>query len=144
MPRRNYLLPVLVIAILSASAVAQTSIQPGQPGQGARKGRHMLKRFDANGDGQISRDEWKGKPQAFDRLDRDHNDVITADELAAARQMHRQRMVERLEKMDANRDGIISRQEWTGKLEVFDRLDQNHDGMLTREELQSGRHHRKR
>jgi hypothetical protein len=36
---------------------------------------------------------------------------------------------------DANRDGIITREEFTGSKELFDRLDRNRDGKITPEDL---------
>jgi Ca2+-binding EF-hand superfamily protein len=47
--------------------------------------------MDLNHDGKISRSEWKGKEQAFDRIDVDHDGFITHDELKNARQHHRGR-----------------------------------------------------
>src|SRR5215813_1408955 len=41
----------------------------------------------------------------------------------------------RMKRMDINNDGVISRDEWKGKAEVFDKIDKNGDGSLTREEL---------
>ena len=48
-----------------------------------------------------------------------------------------------LEQIDKNNDGQISRDEWPRAPEAFDRLDQNHDGLLTREELAAARHHKR-
>jgi EF-hand domain pair/AhpC/TSA family/EF hand len=36
---------------------------------------------------------------------------------------------------DADRDGVITRKEFTGPAELFERLDRNHDGRLTPEDL---------
>jgi Ca2+-binding EF-hand superfamily protein len=43
-----------------------------------------MKALDANHDGAISRDEWKGKTKAFDRLDANHDNVLNAQELQRA------------------------------------------------------------
>ena len=37
--------------------------------------------------------------------------------------------------MDANNDGMISREEWQGRSEAFDRMDKNKDGLISREEV---------
>ena len=39
--------------------------------------------------------------------------------------------------MDRNRDGVISRGEWTGDAATFNRLDVNRDGVLTPNELRA-------
>ena len=37
--------------------------------------------MDANHDGKLSKDEWKGSEQAFDRLDTNHDGFLSPDEL---------------------------------------------------------------
>jgi hypothetical protein len=44
-------------------------------------GRDPLKDFDRDGDGAVSREEWKGPPQGFDRLDRNGDGKLEASEL---------------------------------------------------------------
>jgi len=55
--------------------------------RGARQARlgGRLKQMDTNNDKQISRDEWKGDPKRFDRLDVNGDGVITKEELRAIR-----------------------------------------------------------
>jgi hypothetical protein len=52
----------------------------------ARPGRNdddpRLVRWDVNGDGVLSRSEWKASPQLFDRLDVNRDDMLTRAELA--------------------------------------------------------------
>jgi hypothetical protein len=40
-----------------------------------------------------------------------------------------------LKKLDANGDGKVSREEWTGPPQAFDRIDSNSDGAITKEEI---------
>ncbi len=47
----------------------------------ARAVRQRLRRMDANRDGTIARDEWRGKPELFDRIDADRNGVLTPAEI---------------------------------------------------------------
>jgi hypothetical protein len=49
----------------------------------ARKLDKQFKKLDANNDGAVSRDEWKGRAKAFARLDTNHDGKLTKDELRA-------------------------------------------------------------
>jgi Ca2+-binding EF-hand superfamily protein len=50
------------------------------------KHRRGLKKMDTDADGNISRSEWKGKEEMFNRLDANHDGMLTRDELRDARQ----------------------------------------------------------
>ena len=100
--------------------------------------------MDKNGDGKLSKDEFAGPPQAFDRLDSDKDGFVTMPE--AARIMRQRRrsaragpMGERLRAMDKNKDGKISKDEFIGPAALFERLDRNSDGFISTDELPGGR-----
>ena len=60
---------------------------------------------------------------------------------AAAQQPPRRaqkRFQAQFKKLDADRDGGISRQEWKRRPKAFDRLDTDHNGILSTQELQGG------
>jgi hypothetical protein len=119
--------------------------------QGGRQGGRKIERMDTNQDGKISRDEWRGDAEVFKRLDTDNDGLLSREDIQS--QMRAGRRGGRGKgmgpggrggngaraKMDQNKDGQISREEWTRKPEAFDRLDQNKDGALTRDELKRGR-----
>jgi Ca2+-binding EF-hand superfamily protein len=87
-------------------------------------------RMDTNGDGKISRDEWKRPADMFDKLDTNHDGYITRDEMRAGRRFD-------INQMDTNHDGKISKDEWKGRSQMFDRLDTNHDGFITQDEMKN-------
>ena len=87
-------------------------------------------RMDTNHDGKVSRDEWKGPADMFDKLDTNHDGYITREERPRGRRFD-------MNKIDANHDGQISKDEWKGRSEIFDRLDTNHDGFITKDEMKN-------
>ncbi len=75
-------LPALFILALATAAFGQDpqnrQIQPGKHAKHAK-----LKQMDTNQDGQITRDEWKGKPKKFNKLDTNNDGRITTEEIKA-------------------------------------------------------------
>ncbi len=53
------------------------------------KHRSRLREMDADANGNISRSEWKGKEEVFNRLDANNDEVLTRDELRQARKQRR-------------------------------------------------------
>jgi len=137
---RFLILAIYVLALLTSISVLAQNPQ-GQPGprrRGGANGEKRMKTMDINNDGQISRDEWKGNPKAFDRIDKNGDGSLTREELGSAARDH----AGRLNQMDTNNDGKISRDEWKGNPKRFDRLDANGDGVITKEEIRGARQNR--
>ena len=129
-----------VLALLTSISVLAQDPQ-GQPGprrRGGHNGEKRMKTMDVNNDGVISRDEWKGRPEAFNRIDKNGDGSLTREEFGDAAR----RQGGRLNQMDTNNDGKISRDEWKGNPKRFDRLDANGDGVITKEEIRGARQNR--
>lgn len=75
-----------VLLALSSVGLAQKQFRK----RGPHFGRKMAV-MDKNGDGKITRDEWTRKPKAFDRLDLNHDGILTPDEVREVRQARRMR-----------------------------------------------------
>ena len=136
---------------------AGRSVRPD--GNRAAQLARLLREADTNGDDQVTYEEMvaarPGFPRkAFDRLDTDHNGLLTATdrpqptgaspETRPARQGQgrggRSPMVSRLRRADANSDGQITREEVQTALPnmpaaLFDRFDSNGDGAIAADEL---------
>ena len=127
------------LAEIMAKALAKVT---GRAGGGAAQG-GLMGRFDKNGDGKVSRDEFPPERLAlFDRLDKNSDGFIDAEEMAKVQggkdgQAGKGGLVGRFDK---NGDGRISREEFPQeKIQAFDRFDKNGDGFIDADELKDGR-----
>ncbi|MEO5822663.1 MAG: hypothetical protein ABIT71_19315 [Vicinamibacteraceae bacterium] len=98
--------------------------------------------LDRNGDGRLTSVEWSVDQAAFRRADHNGDGIVTRREFLGERES--EDVVDdaaaaaeamRFDRLDANRDDRISRDEWRDSRAAFDRLDENRDGRLTRGEL---------
>ena len=80
----------IIIAAAAAVGIAAAGAASAQMPSPA----DMVKNWDKNGDGAVSKDEWiaAGRPgERFDAVDANHDGKVTAEELAAAMAAMRQR-----------------------------------------------------
>ena len=141
-----------VAAVLLALPVALTAGEPGQRAQGRRPAEIRFQGMDTNGDGMISRSEWRGSDQSFQRHDWNGDRVLSGNEVRVgaardfgeegddynqARPEFRNWTARGFANLDRNGDGRIGRGEWFYGREDFIRADRNADNILTREEFLS-------
>jgi Ca2+-binding EF-hand superfamily protein len=111
----------------------------GNGGSSGRGGEDVTRmRFagmDRNRDGRITRDEWRGSTNAFNRHDWNGDGVLSGIEvIPGARRPGNGGQQDEFDRLDTNDDGRISLSEWAGDRTLFDRLDRNDDGFLSRDE----------
>ncbi len=104
------------------------------PGLGLYGWDWLAGRRDADGDGKVVLDEFRGPPADFDRLDRDRDGAIEAEDFdwSEASPYLRQGgpYAANFRRLDADRDGLVSRAEWEA---VFARGVEGGDAMTPEE-----------
>ena len=129
---------------LALGAVPAAILAADKPA--ASSGQAELESMDENGDGALSAAEHAaGARQMFLKIDRDHDGLVTADEMKLAEQ-DRSRSVrnpkspeQKIEMIDTNKDGCLSRDEHeAGAQQMFRAMDANRDGSLTAAEIDAG------
>lgn len=153
--RKSLIVIALIIGLASAAAISQNA-----PSAGPNKdrGAARMQAADTDKDGMLSKAEVeKSSPrlaQAFDKLDSNKDSKLSADELKAGRDAMRsqgrqgkdgKRGRGLFESADANKDGVVTRQELETALaqkdpkqralQAFDAADSNKDGQLSQQEL---------
>ncbi|MEM9600398.1 MAG: calcium-binding protein [Pseudomonadota bacterium] len=122
---------------------------PMDPEQSARMAERLFERLDANGDGSVTFAEIEAdRKEAFARLDANGDGVLGASELDALndrglaqadvprRGRNGRVQTDRLYRMDRNRDGRITLNEFDGPQgSLLDRADFNGDGTVERAEF---------
>ena len=140
---------VLIAALIAMSPAALFAADPAtaSPGQGQGD---WFKGLDTNGDGAISQEEAQAAGarhllRSFDKIDRNHDGMITLEELHEARMARRAEMeakfAARWKAADTNGDGTLSREEAQAAMPMlaqhFDAIDSNKDGQISVEELKA-------
>jgi Ca2+-binding EF-hand superfamily protein len=134
-------LQISVVAVVLASAATA-------------QGRMRFQGLDTNGDGVITRSEWRGNDNSFRNQDWNGDGMLSGDEVrtGARRQTgwgqdwnHDGRVdnidsqiAERFRGYDMNGDDRVARSEWPGDGRLFARLDANRDGYLSVQEYTQG------
>jgi Ca2+-binding EF-hand superfamily protein len=97
--------------------------------------------YDRNGDGLITMNEWRAESadaRLFERLDRSGDRTLTLEEYAMGGGLRLDAQggpSNGFSTLDRNRDGWISRNEWTFSNSEFNRLDSNRDNRISRSEF---------
>lgn len=130
-------------------------LKAGMAGDGMR-GRRMMAQFDKNGDGKVTRDEFPGGDEMFQKMDKNGDGAISDDELPRAGKDGKGKKGPDgggtpgdapapvtppaggfgglFAALDKDRDGRLSRAEFPGTDDEWRRLDRDANGWVTPEE----------
>lgn len=109
--------------------------------------------LDTDGDGRITRAEWRGNDTSFRQHDTDGDGVLAGAEITPGEPLtddedpsndwqewwdfHQGRFdTGAFDGMDKDENQTVSREEWAGSFALFDRLDRDHNGVITHEEYE--------
>jgi Ca2+-binding EF-hand superfamily protein len=93
--------------------------------------------IDVNNNGRVERREWHAGDDAFDALDRNHDNVLSRFEVVGGQDITGDTW-DQFATLDYNRNGSITRDEWHGSNVSFNQRDLNRDGVLSRREFEAG------
>lgn len=149
--RPQALLTALVMALpLTTTSLANAQDDDRQPRNSQSRETMRFQGMDRNRDGVITRSEWRGSDNSFREHDWNGDGVLSGDEVrvGALRPMNRNDdytpsrppafydwTQAGFDRVDRNRDGRITRNEWRYDSETFVRADQNRDNVLSRREF---------
>lgn len=135
MKARQAAVAALLIGCGSVAPVVAAQDRQDNARQAELRDRQMqFREMDTDGDGVITRAEWKGNTQSFRNHDANRDGVLSGDEIWVDRGRGNDRNA-MFDRADRNNDGVLSREEWRGDPDGFERLDRNNDGVIGRGEL---------
>jgi hypothetical protein len=95
-----------------------------------------VRAMDENGDGVVTRSEWRATLAEFRQRDTNRDGVLSGTELRADASAGDERdPAARFQDLDANRNGVVTRNEWPRSDSEFRSMDQDADGVITRAEF---------
>lgn len=89
--------------------------------------------IDVNNNGRVERREWYGSADAFDWLDRNNDGVLTRAEVVGDQDANRP--LDQFASLDIDDSGTIERDEWHWSRISFNDRDVNRDGVISRREF---------
>jgi len=130
-------------ASVAVAALLATSVSAREGEHGARHDPGaMFQKADADGDGKVTKAEFEAlRGDRFGGMDANGDGVVSKDELIAKEMERAERRADHmLERMDENKDGAISADEFAALSErrsdhMFERIDANGDGAIDQAEV---------
>jgi Ca2+-binding EF-hand superfamily protein len=123
----RYLITAAALTLLTAAPAALAEKAKADPAAAVDK---WFAQHDENRDGKLTRTEFHLGRTHFDALDLDTDGILTPEE--AKKALSQQPVEVDLPSLDTDKDGYVTRREWTGDQAGFDKLDRDNDGVLSK------------
>lgn len=126
--RKTLLFAALTVAAFPAPAQSTSPMQ---------RAKSSFDRIDANGDGVVTRAEFRTTQAArWPQIDRNRDGYLTLDDFPRNAAQRASAQLAGIADLDADKDGRISQAEFLdGSAAAFEQVDQNADQILTRSEV---------
>ena len=126
------------VLLISGMTLMMAGVAVAQPGVPGMKGGGFIQKFDQNGDGKVSKEEFPGPEDHFTNLDANGDGFIDQSE-APKGPPHGMKGGGFIQKFDQNGDGKVSKEEFPGPEDHFTKLDANGDGLSISRKPPKGR-----
>jgi Ca2+-binding EF-hand superfamily protein len=125
-----------IVFITATALLAAASLTASSDERDEGRGKTRFAGMDRNGDGVITRSEWRGNDRSFRNHDWNGDGVLSGAEVAPGGEVEREDLDRSLfGHLDRNNDGRLSRAEWGGTDASWREMDANRDGFVTRQEF---------
>jgi len=123
-----------IIFALAGTSLAQSSASSDSSSR-------FIQKFDKDGDGKVSKEEFPGSEEHFNQLDVNGDGYIDASEAPKGPPPHGMMGGDFIQRFDKDGDGKVSKAEFPGSEEHFNQLDANGDGYIDASEAPKGPPH---